>query len=583
VAFGVAGGVAFGVAGGVAFGVAGGVAFGVAGGVSFIFGVLRLYFWLPELLWTVLLKFWPHPAAAKLPCLPPQFDQLIILPLPFLPGLIATSYSENQAAARQSINYLISSTNQQKTAGKAMLLIAADEFRRCQTAKDIAAVRGQLNWLPTQQAGKITDCLELSQDVAAALEASTAFRKEERLKLVCGTIEQRRNALAAASAREATALGSVLDQWQSILTTACHTLHETALRSGEIPQVYLPGPPLEPDKAGYLFKGRRDLFRQIESLLLSAQPPTLVMHGSRRSGKSSALRYLPEQMPSDILPLFIDLQGAAIASTLYGLADLIANQLLASAKTTHRLTLPPPDRDELNRDPFAALLGWLDVVEQAAPGKTFLLCLDEFERIDGFVTATNSRVPLNFFRHLIQHRRRWLVIFAGAHTPEELSPHWNDCLINTRTLRVSCLERADAMELICHPVEGFPDIWQDEAAEAVWQLTQGQPYCIQLLCQEVIELLNNQKRRQANAADVEAILPTAFERGHRYFAEFWLDLTGAQKELLAALAQGEQITPELAAAAPVLLRKEILAQENGDLAFRVPLLGRWIARNHNDE
>jgi len=577
VAFGVAGGVAVSVAVIVAFGVPGGVWFGLALGVFFNLGVLRFYFWLPELLWVLFLNLWTHPAATKLRFLPPQFDQLIYFPLPFLPGLIAEAYQENQAAARQTISYLISSTNQQKTAGKAMLLIAAESFSRCGSAKEIATVREQLDWLPAELAGKITACLELSQDTAAALEASSPYRQEERLKQVCGKLVRLRNSLAETSAREATALGSVLDHWLRLLETEQRVLREAARRSEEIPQVYLPGPPLEPDKAGSLFKGRRDLFRQIESLILSAQPPTLVLHGGRRSGKSSALRYLPKQMPSDILPLFVDCQGAAVSSTLSGFARHLADQLLASAKTTHRLHLPPPDKDELSLDPFAALLAWLDTVEQATPGKTFLLCLDEFERIEEIVTATGSRAPLNFLRHLIQHRSRWTLLFAGAHTPEELSPHWSDCLINTRSLRISCLDKDDAMELIRRPVEDFPEIWPEDAAEAVWQLTQGQPFLIQLLCQEAVDHLNRKKAKTVQVSDVEAVIPAAFEHGHYYFDEFQRALTDGQRELLRALAKREQITPALAAAAPTLLRKEVLVQEEGGWSFRVPLLGRWLA------
>lgn len=552
-------------------------------GSSFLFGMLRFYFWLPELLYMLFLKFWPHPAAAKLPLLPPQFDQLIILPLPFMPSLIAQAYHESPTAARSTINYLITSTNQQKAASKAMLIIAAEEFRRCRTAGDLAAVRGQLNWLPADLTGKISLCLDLSQDTAAALDASTPYRQEERLRKVCAKIDQQRNALSAASAREATTLGAVLDQWQGILSTACATLHETAQRSGEIPQVYLPGPPLEPDKAGSLFKGRRDLFRQIESLLLSAQPPTLVMHGNRRSGKSSALLHLPKQMPSDILPLFVDCQGAAVSSTLPGFARHLAEQLLASAKATCRLTLPPPDKNELASDPFATLLAWLDAVEQAAPGKTFLLCLDEFERIDEIVTAAGSRAPLNFLRHLIQHRRNWLLLFAGAHTPDELAPHWSDCLINTRSLRVSCLDKDDAVELICRPVPDFPKIWPDVAVEEVWQLTQGQPFLIQLLCQEAVEHLNRRKAKTVQPGDVAAILPAAFEHGHYYFDEFWRALGEDQRTLLATLAKGEAVPPELNPAAAVLLRKEVLVQENGGYAFKVPLIGEWINTKNEEK
>lgn len=71
----------------------------------------------------LMLKILPLRPADRRRFLPPQFDQLIILPLPFLPSLIVEAHWENQAAARQTINYLITSTNQQKTAAKAIRLM----------------------------------------------------------------------------------------------------------------------------------------------------------------------------------------------------------------------------------------------------------------------------------------------------------------------------------------------------------------------------------------------------------------------------------------------------------------------------
>ncbi|WP_417909079.1 AAA family ATPase [Candidatus Electronema sp. PJ] len=583
VALGIAASVAFGVVLGVALADAVGVAvFGITGGITgnvafFILGILRVYCWLPEVLWMFPLRFWPGKATAKLPLMPTQLDQIIYFPLPFLPGLIAEAYQENQAAARQTIDYLITSTNQQKAAGKAVVAIAVEEFRRCKEAENIAAVREQLDWLPAKFASQqLQDCLDISQDVSAALEASSVFRQEQRLEQVCAKIIRLRTGLAAASARQATTFGGVLDHWLRLLESKRRTLRESAKRSEEIPQVYLAGPALDPNRAGNLFKGRRDLFLQIESLTLSAQRPTLALHGGRRTGKSSALNYLPKQMPSDILPLFVDCQGIAASSTLSGFAQLFAEQLIASARAVQQLDLPAPDKDNLSRDPFAALLGWLDAVEQAASSKTFLVCLDEFERLEELITTTGSRAPLNFLRHIIQHRNRWTLLLAGAHTPEELAPYWSDYLINTRTLRISFLDRDDALALIRSPVEEFPDIWPPAAAEAVWQLTQGQPYLTQLLCQEVVDHLNRKKAKAAQVSDVEEILPAAFEHGHYYFDEFWQALNKQQRSLLAAVAKAEPIPQELITAAPGLLRKEILMQENGGWVFCVPLLAQWL-------
>ncbi|MCW5206798.1 hypothetical protein VU08_07710, partial [Desulfobulbus sp. F5] len=100
-------GITLGIIGGSIISVKLGAVFGAAVAAAFILGLLRIPFWLPELLWMFFITLWPRPAAAKLPCLPPQFDQIIYFPLPFLPGLIAEAYQENQAAARQTISYLI--------------------------------------------------------------------------------------------------------------------------------------------------------------------------------------------------------------------------------------------------------------------------------------------------------------------------------------------------------------------------------------------------------------------------------------------------------------------------------------------
>ncbi|MCW5202713.1 ATP-binding protein [Desulfobulbus sp. US4] len=548
-------------------------------------GLLRLYFWIPELFWTVLLKFVSISPVRRLHFLPTQFDQLIYLPLPFLPGFIAEAYQDNQAAARQTIDYLVTSTNQQKVAKQAISRIAVEELNRCQSAGGIAAIKEQLNWVAdTQQSAGLGACFEISQDVTAALEGSSFYRQAQQLDKILQKIERHRNALATASAREATAFGSVLDSWQRILETARRILREQAKNSNEIPQVYLAGPALDPNKAGPLFKGRSDLFRQIETLTLSTQHPTLVMHGGRRSGKTSTLNYLPKWLPSDILPLLIDGQSLATTSTLSGFAEDFTEQLIRSARRAHSLKLPALDSVTQSDDPFVTLRRWIDAVEQAVPEKTLLLCLDEFERLDEIVRTTDSRAPLNFLRHLIQHRDRWTLLFTGAQTPEELPAYWSDYLINCETLRVSYLAEADCLELIQHPVEDFPDIYPPAVAHAIRNLTGGQPYFTQLLCHELVEQLNKKKEKIVQMDDLETVLPAVFERGYQVFREFWETLTNEQRELLLAVAEERETTEEERRAASLLVRKEILAPERragSGWLFRVPLLCRWIVEGRS--
>jgi hypothetical protein len=100
----------------------------------------------------------------------------------------------------------------------------------------------------------------------------------------------------------------------------------------------------------------------------------LLLHGGRRSGKTSALRYLPRRLGPGLVPLLIDLQGAASAGSLRGLAGNLADQAMAAARRGRNLDLPRPDPQALDRDPFMGLQAWMDRVEAALPDKRLLLC-----------------------------------------------------------------------------------------------------------------------------------------------------------------------------------------------------------------
>jgi uncharacterized protein len=216
---------------------------------------------------------------------------------------------------------------------------------------------------------------------------------------------------------------------------------------------------------------------------------------------------------------------------------------------------------------------WID------PKKRFLLCLDEFERLEEVVTITLSRAPLNFLRFTIQFHPRWIVLFSGSHHPQELAEYWSDYLINTRTLRLSYLQDAEARDLIEHPSADFPaPVYDPLAIDAIIHHTRYQPYLVQLLCQNVIELLNRDKRRYAQPQDVTAAIPQAMERGQQYFSEMWQHtLKDATHRIIIQKVLAEQpLTEEETRRLPFLIDKEIL--ETTDLGYRcqVPLVERFL-------
>ena len=111
-------------------------------------------------------------------------------------------------------------------------------------------------------------------------------------------------------------------------------------RRQNIPQVYCYQKPLVTENCINLFKGRIDILREIKNLSVSDQ--TLLIYGGRKNGKTSLLNQIPTLLDkSDIIPLLIDVQGAASATTIKGFASNLAQQIIDSAR---RLPGPPRDR-----------------------------------------------------------------------------------------------------------------------------------------------------------------------------------------------------------------------------------------------
>ncbi len=207
-----------------------------------------------------------------------------------------------------------------------------------------------------------------------------------------------------------------------------------------------------------------------------------------------------------------------------------------------------------------------------------LLCLDEFEKLQEVVRIAESRAPLNFLRHVMQHRPRWTLLFAGARGVEDIAPLWSDYLIHARALRVSYLDEADARDLILHPVDDFPDVYEPGAVDAVIHWTRCQPYLVQLLCTEIVALLNREDRQRAAATDVDAAIPRAFETGGQYFTEFWrVSATSEERTALLVLARDGELPGETAeSVVRALVRREVVEQVGEEWRFQVPLIRRWV-------
>jgi hypothetical protein len=376
----------------------------------------------------------------------------------------------------------------------------------------------------------------------------------------------------------------VLVRWQRVIELE---LQEQQKQSqDELLNPFQYGNPLRSERAN-LFRGRQTFADQIVRLILDRNRPTLVLHGPRRCGKTSFLYNLPRLLPSNLLPVYVDLQSSAITTDEAAFCQGLIRAIHRDSRC-QGIELPIiPTRKEFLETPYIALEDWL---EQAIPRlgeRRLLLNLDEFEKIG--TAIKEERLSINLFdelRHLIQHYDSLAFLFSGVQTLDELGPNWSSYFISVVPLEMTYLEPDEAESLLTDPDPEFALRYDRGIVEEIIQLTRCQPYLLQLLGSALVTQANLNHTQLVTPDLLQAAIPEAFTNGEPYFTNVWTEFTGnnpaeimAGQEFLLELANGlapGNVQDLTDAAIRRLKRYHVIEQTDNGYVFEVPLLERWV-------
>ena len=306
------------------------------------------------------------------------------------------------------------------------------------------------------------------------------------------------------------------------------------------PIPYVTGMPLKTD---HLFVGREDVFAYIREHLFGAyQNNVIVLHGQRRTGKTSILYRLKQVLADTHICVLVDMQGKAARGALdflYSLADDIAYEL-----DDHDLAVELPPRSDFAESPefvFRSrfLRGVCEMLPAGSTGrlKHLLLMFDEFEELQKRVQDGKLEPEIfPFLRNLMQHEDCVDFVFAGTHKLEELGAEYWSILFNIASYKkITFLTPDDARRLIVEPVA--PHLEYDPlAVERIIAVSGGHPYFTQVICHELVAYHNETQRSYLTASDVEDVLDRIVERGEAHFKFIWAEATPPERAVLLALA-----------------------------------------------
>ncbi|AFZ03653.1 AAA family ATPase [Calothrix sp. PCC 6303] len=601
VVIGVVVGVAFGMAEGGAFGVAYGMAEGVAVGMAVGVG-LTIHSWRPFIFHPLLItwNFWlyrlqqglTYKKPSLLSLYPAFWDEWSYIPFPELDKHLLLVINRNPEEGKAAIKYL-AVTRQRWAVQAVQIELDAQMLEGCQNVNNIAEVAPRLEIEASES--PVNSILRIfkriSKDIQSGLKQNSNYNQRLVLKSVTDRLEAQIPELTRSDNKYAPRFYPIAQSWREIISKYITELaQQTELRQ-EIDSPYILAVPLTQEQE--IFAGRDDIGTRIEQLILDRRRPPLLLYGQRRMGKTSLLNNLGKLLPSSIIPLFVDLQGAPSSASDYtGFLYNLARGMITSAKKK-AVNLPPLTRETLRDDPFTQFDEWLDEVETALAENTALLMLDEFEVLDSAISRGrfDEQDVLGMLRHLIQHRPKFKLMLAGSHTIEEYQ-RWASYLINVQVVHISYLKENEARQLIERPVKDFTLRYEPNAVERVLQITRCHPFLVQLICAEIVAYKNEQDpsvRRLATLSDVEAAIPEALGTGAFFFADIQNNqIDTIQREILKLIAtQGEgaivsqqtieQHFPQVwQSTVRLLMQRELIEEASGGYRFQVELIRRWF-------
>lgn len=396
-------------------------------------------------------------------------------------------------------------------------------------------------------------------------------------------------------------LKQIVVQWRHLVVEAGGRLGRSTTLAPLL-NPYVAGNPVERTN----FVGREDIMLRIEELWhRPAQAPSIVLYGHRRMGKTSILRNLQAHLDSFSTVVSFNLQLFGNVQSTNELLYALAVELYDSLSVEIRQTLLEPDANRfLAGNPYQLLIQFLKQLNCVRKDRRFIIAIDEFELLEALIdSGTIDPALIHFWRGLIQTYPWIIIIFAGLHTLNEMQQdYWSPFFSSVTSIPVSFLSTQAAHKLITQPSSDFDIEYDLEVVQQMIELTNGQPYLLQLMGRALVSQYNRQIYEEARSrekrftiGDLDSVLesPEFYCEGDAYFSGVWSQVMASQppgqstvlvalckhdlskKQLLEETSFNHQ---ELRSILEVLQRHDVLQKVGGYYSYQVELMRRWVKK-----
>lgn len=281
-----------------------------------------------------------------------------------------------------------------------------------------------------------------------------------------------------------------------------------------IPNPYSAGIPIENDD---IFVGRESLIQ--DALTALKKDPVFVM-GHRRMGKTSLIKYIQRHFLSsnEFISVFVSAEKTTRNSTmgdfLSSFCRPIANELIEYNIITE--VESEKYLDTIREKGLFDFGVFFDKILRiiSKQNKTLILIIDEYPVIHEAIDEgkLDSEFVSNLRGYMQNNSKEFKMIYSGASSLKYLKGLYAGNLMGVgKSIEVSFLEEDDVKNLISKPLNNQMQL-EDSAFQYLMELTNGQPFFVQVCLGYLVDKLNKEKKGCI-------VFKDAIEDGITYFLE----------------------------------------------------------------
>lgn len=282
-----------------------------------------------------------------------------------------------------------------------------------------------------------------------------------------------------------------------------------------------------------VFVGRDEIIKTLSEIVENSDKNSLVLYGQRRIGKTSVLQKFESILKKEKYKVIsFDLIGRAkypIKKVWEELEERIRDQLGQ---------INPHNGQQSFYDWLSDTLSILSRYEGNDSSLTLLL--DEFDSLEEWENPEEWQAIGELFpqlRHLLNKHKNFNCIFTIGRDIKSLSNKVFSQLKGIEECKISLLDKNYVSELINFSKEKFD--WAPEVVKEIERLTNGQAYCVQLLCSQIWDRFYSESRSTVSLQNVNEIVERILSP-EIFKSDIWDGLSIAGKIIASVLSEFDE-------------------------------------------